>query len=197
MTNIPRRPSRNQLRIIGGKWRGRKLDFPSAEGLRPTGDRIRETLFNWLMPVVPGARCLDLFAGSGALGLEALSRGAAELVMLDTDLQVVKTLQQHCQRLAAENATIQQSDATEWLRRTEPGSGFDIVFVDPPFQSELLQPSTQLLAERGFLKEGALIYVEIDRQQRFIPPSHWQLFKHQLAGQISFSLYRHSRRGTE
>lgn len=197
MTNAPRRPSRNQLRIIGGKWRGRKLDFPSAEGLRPTGDRIRETLFNWLMPIVPGARCLDLFAGSGALGLEALSRGAAEVVMLDTDLQVVKSLRRHCERLLAENAVVQQSHAANWLQSAEPGPGFDIVFVDPPFKSDLLESTAPLLVERGFLKEDALIYVEIDQRQQFVPPRQWHLFRQKSAGQVSFSLYRHSRENRE
>lgn len=197
MTNAPRRPSRNQLRIIGGKWRGRKLDFPSAEGLRPTGDRIRETLFNWLMPVLPGARCLDLFAGSGALGLEALSRGAAELIMLDTDLQVVKSLRQHCEKLNAEHATVQQSHAVDWLQRAAPAPGFDLVFVDPPFQSDLLEPSARLLVERDFLKENALIYVEIDQRQHFTPPKQWHLFRQKSAGQVTFSLYRHSQQEQE
>lgn len=194
-----RRPSRNQLRIIGGKWRGRKLDFPSVEGLRPTGDRIRETLFNWLNPWVEGARCLDLFAGSGALALEALSRGAGRAVMLDADRRVVEQLRSHCQQLGADNAVVLQRDAMQWL--VEPGSaaeqgqagGFDLVFLDPPFQAELLDRAARLLTDSGALVEDALIYVERDRRQTFAPPAGWRLLKHKSAGQVNFALYRLER----
>lgn len=189
MTKRAPRPSRNQLRIIGGKWRGRKLDFPSVEGLRPTGDRIRETLFNWLMPELPGARCLDLFAGSGALGLEALSRGAASVVMLDSDPQVITYLRRHCETLKADNVMVQLGDALSWLGQ-QAASTFDIVFVDPPFDSGLLEPVTRLLNEKGLLSDGALVYVEIEQGGSFTPPGQWQLFRQKSAGQVSFSLYR-------
>lgn len=191
VTSPARRPSRNKLRIIGGKWRGRKLDFPPVEGLRPSGDRIRETLFNWLMPALPGARCLDLFAGSGALGFEALSRGAASLVMLDTDARVVSCLRRHCETLNAEHVAIHQSDAISWLDREQPEQAFDIVFVDPPFQSALLEAALTHLSEKPFLNKDALIYIEVDQRERFAPPSDWQLLKQKSAGQVVFSLYGH------
>lgn len=190
MTSPARRPSRNKLRIIGGKWRGRKLDFPSVEGLRPSGDRIRETLFNWLMPALPGARCLDLFAGSGALGLEALSRGATSLVMLDNDPRVVSCLRRHCETLKAEHVAVHQADAIAWLDRQSAEQPFDIVFVDPPFQSALLETAISGLNAKSFLKDDALIYIEIDQHQHFVPPANWQLLKQKSAGHVVFSLYR-------
>lgn len=186
----PRRPGRNQLRIIGGKWRGRKLDFPSVAGLRPTGDRIRETLFNWLSPSIEGARCLDLFAGSGALGLEALSRGAHSAVLLDTDFRVVEQLRAHCTALSADNARVLQSDALQWLQTPEDRGQFDVVFVDPPFKADLLDAVVSALNNSGSLREDALIYVEADRDQTFGPPANWHLLRQKAAGQVSFALYR-------
>ncbi|MGQ9426908.1 16S rRNA (guanine(966)-N(2))-methyltransferase RsmD [Gilvimarinus sp. F26214L] len=190
MKSSPRRPARNQLRIIGGKWRGRKLDFPSLEGLRPTGDRIRETLFNWLAPTLPGARCLDLFAGSGALGLEALSRDAEEAVLLDADPRIVATLRGHMARLEANNGTVEQADALQWLRRGGTGP-FDVVFIDPPFQAGLLEDAAEALNDSGSLGTGALVYVEHDRKQSFAAPVNWTLLKHKAAGQVSYALYQY------
>ena len=126
----PRAP--NRIRIIGGTHRGRRLAFPDAAGLRPTPDRVRETLFNWLMPHLPGARCLDLFAGSGALGLEAVSRGAREVVLVDANPAVVKSLQENLRLLGeTERARVIRSDALAFLRK-ETDAPFDIVFLDPP-----------------------------------------------------------------
>lgn len=191
MKTSPRRQSRNQLRIIGGKWRGRKLDFPSVTGLRPTGDRIRETLFNWLAPGIVGARCLDLFAGSGALGLEALSRGAEEAVLVDSDSHAVEQLRAHCVRLGADNARILQADALRWLEQGPDEAGFDLVFLDPPFQANLLQPTVAGLNDSNCLREDALIYVETDREQAFAAPGNWQWLKGKSTGQITFALYRY------
>ena len=135
-----------RVRIIGGHWRGRKLAVASVPALRPTPDRVRETLFNWLGPYIPGAACLDLFAGTGALGFEALSRGAAAATLLDADPVVVDTLAQHRETLAAEAATIIRADARYWLA-TNPPKPYDVVFVDPPFgQGLVIEITERLLA---------------------------------------------------
>ncbi len=141
----------NRVRIIGGRWRGRKLRFPDGDGLRPTGDRIRETLFNWLMPALPAARCLDLFAGSGALGFEALSRGAASCMLVERNPQAVKCLQDAKLLLEADTAAIIAADSAHWLS-TATGV-FDIVFIDPPFADASLVPAALVatLEQRGLL----------------------------------------------
>src|SRR5512139_378156 len=167
MTKPPRHGAgRNQLRIIGGSWRSRRLDFPDVEGLRPTPDRVRETLFNWLMPVIHGARCLDLFTGSGALGLEALSRGAASVVLVDRDPRVIATLRNHLQTLKAEGASLVQQGALDYLQG-EPRP-FDVVFLDPPFRQGLLQPALELLNTRGWLAAGARVYIEQESEQPLV-----------------------------
>lgn len=188
----PPRQGRNKLRIIGGKWRGRKLDFPSVEGLRPTGDRIRETLFNWLAAATPGAHCLDLFAGSGALGLECLSRGAASALLLDRDPQVVTRLREHCRTLQAENARVELADTLNWLA-SAPAESFDLVFIDPPFQADLLSRTAGALNASNCLRDEALIYVEVDQHQHFAPPLNWSSVKEKRAGQVSFFLFRYRK----
>lgn len=150
-----------KLRIIGGRWRGRKLHVPDLPGLRPSGDRGREVLFNWLQGAVQGARCLDLFAGTGALGLEAASRGASRVVLVEKDRRL-------CDRLRAlreewpegQALDIVQADATRWLERAE--GPFDIAFVDPPFASGLYAAALQGLARPGLLAPGAMVYIESD-----------------------------------
>ena len=182
---------RNQLRIIGGQWRGRKLAFPEVEGLRPTTDRVRETVFNWLMPVIQGARCLDLFAGSGAMGLEALSRGAAKVVLVDNNRQVIQQLQQNLELLNASNALVHQADTLHFLAdngraQAEP---YDVVFLDPPYQADLLAQCFSLLEQHGWLSEHAYIYLECDAHQTLPAlPSNWQLHRHKTAGQVSYHL---------
>ena len=185
------RGSAGQLRIIGGQWRGRKLRFNEVAGLRPTGDRIRETLFNWLAPVVAGARCLDLFAGSGALGLEALSRGAASVTMIERHPLAVATLRDNCQLLQAEGADILAVDALSWLESTRPETPYDIVFLDPPFDADLLQPCLKMLFNPGILADGAYLYIETDRQQSPpAMPASLSLLKEKTAGQVCYRLYR-------
>jgi len=180
---------RNQLRIIGGEWRSRRLDFPDVEGLRPTPDRVRETLFNWLMPVIHGARCLDLFAGSGALGLEALSRGASAVVLVDRDPRVVNTLRSHLQTLKAEGASVLQQSALDYLQGTP--TPFDVVFLDPPFRQGLLQPALELLASRGWLAPGARLYIEQESEQAPLSlPEGWVLLRELKAGQVACRLVR-------
>ncbi|WP_051921148.1 16S rRNA (guanine(966)-N(2))-methyltransferase RsmD [Porticoccus hydrocarbonoclasticus] len=183
--------ARSQVRIIGGQWRGRKLQFNEVAGLRPTGDRIRETLFNWLTPWIDGARCLDLFAGSGALGIEALSRGAAEVTLIEKHPQAAENLRDNCARLKADDARIIQADTLVWLTNNSPDKPFDIVFLDPPFSSDLLQPCCELLQKPGLLATGSLIYLETDRYQPLpeISPT-WELLREKTAGQVSYRLYR-------
>ncbi|MGM0594137.1 MAG: 16S rRNA (guanine(966)-N(2))-methyltransferase RsmD [Pseudomonadota bacterium] len=177
----------NTLRLIGGQWRGRKLRFADGEGLRPTTDRVRETLFNWLQPVIAGARCLDLFAGSGALGLEALSRGAAEVTFLDTNPKAVAALRENLSLLQADNGHIQRTDALAYLRG-EP-QPFDIVFVDPPFRRDLLAPALQLLAERDWLAPDARLYLELESEQgEPVLPEGWELLRSKKAGQVAYFL---------
>ena len=151
---------RNQVRIIGGRWRGRKLPFPDVEGLRPTADRVRETVFNWLQPAIAGARCLDLFAGSGAFGFEAASRGASRVLMVDRDPRVVAGLQTLCERFEGQGIDLRCQDALSFLDGApEP---FDILFLDPPFKSGLLPPVIAKILSAGWLAPMARIYVESD-----------------------------------
>ena len=180
-----------QLRIIGGQWRGRKLSFADIEGLRPSGDRIRETLFNWLAPYLPDAHCLDLFAGSGALGFEALSRGAAQLCFVDSSVQVSQQLQQHRQTLNCNNATIIQANGLDWLKNhaAKSNGGFDIVFLDPPFADDMLSECFELLQRPGLLKPSALIYFEANRDG-ILPglADSWSLHRHKETGRIQYGL---------
>ncbi len=177
------------MRIIGGQHRGRRLSFPDLPGLRPTGDRIRETLFNWLQPLLPGARCLDLFAGSGALGLEAASRGAGEVLLLDQSPQVVQQLQGHIAGLGLNQAKAVQTDALGWLQTAPPKYSFDIVFIDPPFGAGLLQPCCQQLASSGLLAENARVYLETDVVES-LPffSREWQILREKRSGQVAYYL---------
>lgn len=177
----------NQLRLIGGRFRGRRLPFPDQLGLRPTPDRVRETLFNWLAPIINGARCLDAFAGSGALGFEAVSRGASDVVLIERAPQVARQLQANAQTLGVAGLTIHQTDTLQWL--ASASRPFDIVFLDPPFADNLLAPAIDRLAVPGWLTPGAHIYLETARQSAFPPlPSGWELIREQTAGQVRYGL---------
>jgi 16S rRNA (guanine966-N2)-methyltransferase len=177
----------NQLRIIGGQWRGRKLRFVDGEGLRPTSDRIRETLFNWLQGIIEGARCLDLYAGSGALGLEALSRGAGEVVFLERNPAAVRALQANLALLQAGQAQVIRTDTLDYLRGA--GTPFDVVFIDPPFGRALMQDSLDLLAQGGWLAPGARLYIEHARKgETFTLPGGWELLRSKQAGQVAYHL---------
>jgi 16S rRNA (guanine966-N2)-methyltransferase len=179
----------NQLRIIAGRWRGRKLSFAPVPGLRPTPDRVRETLFNWLDPFIRGARCLDLFAGSGALGIEAASRGAAKIVMVDHDPVVVRTLREQLQRLEFSGAQVVQQDVNSWLAAAaEP---YDIVFLDPPFRENRLPACIRLLADNGWLAAGARVYIEAEKTCTPELPDSWDLYRSKSAGQVGYHLARH------
>ncbi len=177
----------NQVRIIGGIHRGRKLPVPDQPGLRPTGDRVRETLFNWLQPLLPGAACLDLFAGSGALGLEAASRGAGSVLMLEQSAAVAQQLRENVALLGLDQVRVEQVDALSRLQ--EAGWAFDIVFLDPPFSAGVLERSCHLLNQNSWLKRDARIYIETDARQGLpeLPPE-WRLLKEKKAGQVAYYL---------
>lgn len=178
----------NRLRIVGGRWRGSRIDFPPIEAIRPSPDRVRETLFNWLQTRIVGARCLDLFAGSGALGIEALSRGAAEVTFVDREPQIGRHISQTLQRLSATGGTVQVEDAARFLGRAS--SPFDVVFLDPPFASTLLQAAFDRLPQ-GWLADDAYIYVECPAD---VPlpalPVGWTVYRSKQAGQVGYHLLR-------
>lgn len=177
--------TQGKLRIIGGRWRSRQLPVMDAEGLRPTTDRVRETLFNWLQMDIAGSRCLDLFAGSGALGLEAASRGAKEVVMVEKSSAVFKNLQQNVKALDASEVSLVQADALDFLQRLNSDTDFDIVFIDPPYQSELLEPAIGMLR----LSAGSRVYLEARKGDDISVPENWLLLKDKTAGQIHYCLY--------
>lgn len=184
---IPIRPS-GQIRLIGGQWRGRKLPVPASPGLRPTTDRVRETLFNWLAPMIQGARCLDCFAGSGALGLEALSRHAAETTLLEQDRAVAAQLEKNLRLLSTDRGQVITTDSLRWLARQ--GTPYDLVFLDPPFRMGMIDHAVRLLEDHGWLAPGAWIYVETETQGPPVSvPAHWRLHREKVAGQVAYRLY--------
>ena len=181
-----------QLRIIAGTYRGRRLPIPDQAGLRPTADRTRETLFNWLAPLLPGARCLDLFAGSGALGFEACSRGAARVVLIEQAPAVVRQLRENAATLGATGVEVVESGALGWLARADPisaGGPFDLAFLDPPFADGLLAPALEALAARGWLRPGARIYWETSvADDPPVLPEGMTHLRERRAGQVRFGL---------
>lgn len=178
----------NRLRIVGGRWRGMRIDFPPIEAIRPSPDRVRETLFNWLQQHIAGARCLDLFAGSGALGIEALSRGASAVTFVDREPQVGRHLTQILQRLDATGATVKTEDASRFLDRTP--QPFDVIFLDPPFASTLLQAVFAKLPQ-GWLAPEAHIYVECPADSPLPPLApNWTVYRSKQAGQVGYHLLR-------
>ena len=179
-----------KLRIVAGSLRGSKLAVPDRPGLRPTSDRVRETLFNWLMPVIEGARCLDLYAGTGALGIEAISRGAAACTFVESDRALARELRENLARLKVDHARVIEGDALAALAgRSEP---FDIVFLDPPFGGDLWTASAERLESGGWLSASAWIYVEAPAQAALALPVTWMLHRESQAGAVHFALYRRS-----
>jgi 16S rRNA (guanine966-N2)-methyltransferase len=176
----------SQLRIIAGTWRGRKLSFIPVPGLRPTPNRVRETLFNWLSPFIQGSRCLDLYAGSGALGIEAASRGAAEVVLVDNDPLVVTTLREQLQRFNAQQVQVVQAAVADWLSATP--HPFDIVYLDPPFGEDLLADAIRQLEANGWLSAQARIYIEAERGLLPVLPVNWVVHRSKAAGQVGYHL---------
>lgn len=195
----PARGGTGHIRIIGGRLRGRRLSVPQQAGLRPTTDRVRETLFNWLAADIPGSRCLDCFAGAGALGFEAFSRGAAEVVLIERAARVAAGLSANAQTLCAAAARddllaqarleVVQADASDWLA-TRPPTPFDIVFLDPPFDDAALAETCQRLS-RGWLAPAAAVYLEAPASAPMPAlPEHWQIARERTAGQVRFALAR-------
>ena len=183
---------KNELRIIGGTWRSRKIRFPGAPGLRPTPDRVRETLFNWLGQDLEGLSCLDLYAGSGALGFEAVSRGAARVVQVDSGAQACLALRQNCALLDARAVEVAQSDVSRFL--AGPGEAFDIVFLDPPFHQGAVGPCCRLLEERGWLASDARIYIETEKGLALEGlPENWKILRNKNAGEVGYHLYRREK----
>lgn len=182
-----------QVRIIAGQCRGRRISFPAVVGLRPTGDRLRETLFNWLAAEIRGAHCLDFFAGSGALGLEAASRGAAKVTLLEYHHAAARALNDNIERLGLKSVRVFNDDALNWLHHRDlDARPFDIIFLDPPFDSTLLASAVAVLARQTtLLAADAMIYIEAPARQTldFIPAS-WQLHRHKTAGDVTCHLYR-------
>ena len=179
----------HEVRIVGGRWKRSKLPVADRPGLRPTPDRVRETLFNWLGQDLRGWRCLDAFAGSGALGFEAASRGAADVLLLEQDAALVRSLQASRQRLKADNLRIERADAVAWMARA-PAGGFDLVLLDPPFDSDLagqaLSQATRLAADRG------LVYLESCRALA-APPAGWAIRRQGRAGAVHYHLLQRER----
>lgn len=173
-----------KVRIIAGKWRGRKLEVLDSPGLRPSSDRIRETLFNWLQQDIAGARCLDLFSGTGALAFEALSRGAEEVCMIESDVKIVESLKQHAVTLNSEGHTIQLADATSWLKQA--AGGFDIIFLDPPFGQGLIDECCGLIRQESLLNADGMVYIESEKGLTL--PVGWEIKKQTKAGNVQSML---------
>jgi 16S rRNA (guanine966-N2)-methyltransferase len=177
----------NRLRIIGGKWRSRRLNIPALDNLRPTPDRVRETLFNWLAPAIDGAHCLDLFAGSGALGIEALSRGAARAVFVERHPIAVRYLRENLNLLGIGAPQVEQADAMAWLRGSP--RAFDVVFLDPPFRKKLIAPVCRALEQGGWLTPAARIYLETERGLEAPGlPETWEIVREKTAGEVMYRL---------
>jgi 16S rRNA (guanine966-N2)-methyltransferase len=177
------------LRIIGGEWRGRKIRFPPVSAIRPTPDRVRETVFNWLQGVTPGSRCLDLYAGSGALGLEALSRGAREVVFVDVEPASVRHVGDVLRELGCDRGRVERADARRFLG--QPGTPFDVIFLDPPFSEPVLAEACRQIEAGGWLKSGGLVYLEAPAKAGEPElPAGWTLLRSKRAGEVGYHLAR-------
>lgn len=178
------------IRLISGKWRGKKLPVKDIEGLRPTTDRTKETLFNWLMHDINNANCLDCFSGSGSLAFEALSRFAKKVTLLEKDKSVVKQLQENLSVLKVDNATVIATNSIDYLSQ-KAIQQYNIIFIDPPFNKGLIQPCCDALQANGYLAEGALIYIEKEVElTNVVLPTSWNLLKEKSTGQVTYQLYR-------
>ncbi|EEX35407.1 MULTISPECIES: 16S rRNA (guanine(966)-N(2))-methyltransferase RsmD [Vibrio] len=183
-----KKPSTGFVRIISGLWRGRKLPVHDAEGLRPTTDRVKETLFNWLAQDVPQAKCLDLFAGSGGLGFEAASRQADNVTMIELNPNAFNQLEKNIAALNSDNLTAINSDALSFLQQA--GTPHHVVFIDPPFRKGLLEQTVTLLESNGWLAKDAMIYIETEKELALEGiPTNWHLHREKTAGQVSYRLF--------
>lgn len=184
----PKRGTKGVFRVIGGQWKGRKLNFIEVEGLRPSLDRVRETLFNWLQADIHGAKALDLFAGSGALGIEALSRGADWVQFVELNSKAAGQLANNLELLGTEQASLVTGDALKFIETNQ--NEFDMVFLDPPFHKGIAQKVIDLLAEAKWLKSDTLVYLEIEQGLEVAIPPHWELLKDKKAGQLLYKLFQ-------
>ncbi len=183
--------NQNSLRIISGLWRGRRLSFPDSLGLRPTPDRVRETIFNWLNPVINNSNCLDLFCGSGALGFEAISRGASSVVFVDSAPNVIGQLKANINLLGCDDASIAvNANALDWLN-AEPkvvATGYDIIFLDPPFRKGLLFDVCRKIDDLSLLNKHGYIYLEVEKGCELAIPEKWKIYRQKNAGKVDFYL---------
>jgi len=186
--NGGRKAATGRIRIIGGSLRNSRLDVPELPGLRPTSERVRETLFNWLAPVIDGARCLDLCAGTGALGIEALSRGAAAVQFVERDARAAQALRANLARLKVDAGQVAVLDAGLFLQGA--AQPYDLVFLDPPFALELWPALARQLEQGGWLTAQGWVYVESPRGPAPALPPNWQLHREGQAGEVRFALYR-------
>ena len=183
--------AKGEVRIIAGLWRGRKLPVLTSQGLRPTGDRVKETLFNWLMPYIVDSECLDCFAGSGSLGFEALSRQAAKVTFLELEKAVAQQLSKNIQTLkCADRAQVVNQNSLQFLNQPQNQPHCDLVFLDPPFNFDLAEQVITLLDQNHWLRPQALIYVETEKDKGLNVPESWALLKEKNSGQVSYRLYQ-------
>ncbi|MFM8333696.1 MAG: 16S rRNA (guanine(966)-N(2))-methyltransferase RsmD [Candidatus Methylumidiphilus sp.] len=179
----------NELRIIGGVWRSRKIRFPDAPGLRPTPGRVRETLFNWLRQDLEGLNCLNLYAGSGVLGFEAASRGARRVVQVERDTAACLAMRQNSALLQADAVDVVSSEVARFLQN--PAEAFDVVFLDPPFRQDRASADCRRLESQGWLADDARIYIETERGLVLAGlPENWDLLRDKQAGEVSYRLYQ-------
>lgn len=178
----------SKIKIIGGNWRSRQIEVLDAQGLRPTPNRVRETLFNWLQGDIFNAHCLDLFAGSGALSFEAASRGAKAVVQIENNAAACDVLKVNAQKLGASQIQTMQTDALTFLAKS-PAAPFEIVFIDPPFGLDLVAQSAALLTKNNWLAPYAKIYVETEKSLSLQLPANWQLLKDKSAGEVAYRLF--------
>jgi 16S rRNA (guanine966-N2)-methyltransferase len=181
--------ARNRLRIIGGEWRSRVVSFADIPDIRPTPDRIRETLFNWLQAPIVGAKCLDLFAGSGVLSFEALSRGAASVLALELDPKAAAAIRTNASQLKTADLQLIQKNALDWLLTNSHDQQFDVVFVDPPFAAGLYETCCRSLQHNGWLAPAARVYIEANQPLDLLAlPEEWRLVRQKRAGAVHYGL---------
>ncbi len=182
--------SQQSLRIIGGQWRSRKLGFPDTDGLRPTSSRIRETLFNWLAPYIEGSQCLDLFSGSGALGIEALSRGASRVEMVESNPQAAKAIEYSLKTLNSNISHIHCCSAENYLEKNQ-GACFDIIFLDPPYALYDANALFRLVNSHISILSTTFVFYEHNNTLATADlPDNWSLLKHKKAGQVNYYLLK-------
>ncbi|WDI78470.1 16S rRNA (guanine(966)-N(2))-methyltransferase RsmD [Candidatus Purcelliella pentastirinorum] len=177
------------IRIISGKWKGKKIIIPNIKTLKPTKDIIKETLFNWIEPYIYKSSCLDCFAGSGSLGLEALSRNASSVIFLEKDINIIKILKKNIKKLKILNTKIINTNAIKWIKKNE--KKYNLIFIDPPFQTNLITEITHKIEINKCLKNESLIYIEQNNKNKNITlPKNWIIYKTNHSKNITYSIYK-------